>query len=77
MFERCWSSWDWDSIQRGFDFVRQVLVLLADGASFYIIRYPRASSWPEVSLVDASRGFVSSRVSACGVVVPHFDYLVM
>ena len=53
----------------------QVLVLLADGASFYVICYPCAGSQPEVSVIDASHSFISSRVSACRVVVPHVDYL--
>ncbi len=45
------------------------LVLLAVSTPFYVIRYPSTHSYPVMRLARFSNGFVSSRMSSCGVIV--------
>ena len=45
------------------------LVLLAVSASFYIIRYPSTHPYPVMRLACFPNGFISSRMSSCGVIV--------
>ena len=49
--------------------MRDDLVLLAVGASFYVIGYPSTHSCPVVCLACLPNSFVSPGVSGCGVVV--------
>ncbi len=62
---------DSDFVKWGAGFVHEVLVLLADGAPFYILFNPRSCSGPEIVAVDLSGCLVSSSVPPRFVVVPH------
>src|SRR5712671_3355926 len=52
--------------------MRDDLVLLTGGTAFDILRYPLVHSWPGLVLFGFADGFVSSRMSCCGVVVYQF-----
>ena len=45
------------------------LVLLAVSAPFYIVGYPSAHSYPVMCLACLLNGFVSSRMSSCGMIM--------
>jgi len=59
-----------DFVKRGAGFVREVLVLLADCASLYILFDPRSCSWPEIVATDLPRCLVSASMPSSYVVVP-------
>ncbi len=58
-----------DSVEGYLLSMRDDLVLLAVGASFYVIGYPSTHSRPIVCLARLPNGFVSPGVSGHGVVV--------
>ena len=43
--------------------MREILVLLAGGASLDVLVYPGSCSWPEVVFVDVACGFISAWMS--------------
>jgi hypothetical protein len=49
----------------------EIFVLLACGASSYVIRYPMFGSQPVVELGDSSGRLVTSRVTCWGGIVPY------
>ncbi len=58
-----------DSVEGYFLSMCDNFVLLAISTPFYVIGYPLTHSYPVVHLACFSNGFVSSRVSSCGVIV--------
>ena len=58
-----------DAVEGYFPLMYDNFILLAVGASFYVVGYPLVLSYPAVYLGCFSDGFISSWVSGCGVVV--------
>ena len=61
---------DRDFVKWGAGFVREVLVLLADYAPFYVLFDPGSRSWPEIVATDLPCCFVSALMVSSYVVVP-------
>src|SRR5487761_1556610 len=69
--ERCGVLWDRYAVEGRFLARCEVFVLLACCASFDVVRYPFACSWPVVMFIDPACCFVSAWMSSCCSFVPY------
>jgi len=53
--------------------MHEVLVFLADGASFYILLDPGSCSWPEIVVVNLSKHLISPPMSSFFMIMLYFQ----